>query len=166
MASAFAAASRLPEDAWLSVNLTPAALPSLRELATLALYPGRPLVIEITERLPIDDYRAARRLLRRHFPTARIAVDDAGAGFASLRHIAELRPSIVKLDIELVRNVHRDAAREALIAGMVHFAAASGCDLIAEGIESEAERRALVRLGVGFGQGFLLGRPGPATNAS
>jgi PAS domain S-box-containing protein len=166
MASAFAAASRLPEGAWLSVNLTPAALPSLRELATLALYPGRPFVIEITERLPIDDYRAARRLLRRHFPTARIAVDDAGAGFASLRHIAELRPSIVKLDIELVRNVHRDAAREALIAGMVHFAEASGCDLIAEGIESEAERRALVRLGVGFGQGFLLGRPGPAKNAS
>ena len=80
-----------------------------------------------------------------------------------LRHIAELRPQIVKLDVELVRNVHRDPAREALIAGMVHFAAASGCDLIAEGIETAAERRALMRLGVVYGQGYLLGRPAPAS---
>jgi translation initiation factor IF-2 len=79
--------------------------------------------------------------------------------FASLRHIAELRPAIVKLDMQLVRNVHRDPAREALVAGMVHFAAASGCELIAEGIETEQECRALMRLGVNLGQGFLLGRP-------
>jgi EAL domain-containing protein (putative c-di-GMP-specific phosphodiesterase class I) len=65
----------------------------------------------------------------------------------------------VKLDMQLVRNVHRDPAREALVAGMVHFAAASGCELIAEGIETEQECRALMRLGVKLGQGFLLGRP-------
>ncbi|TMB57691.1 MAG: EAL domain-containing protein [Chloroflexi bacterium] len=162
LASALTASAALPEGRWLSVNVTPAALPSLGKLAALAGHDGRQLVIEITERLPIDDYHAARRQLRRHFPHARIAVDDAGAGFASLRHIAELRPAIVKLDIALVRNLHRDPAREALIAGMVHFAAASGCDLIAEGIESPAERRALVRLGVEFGQGYLLGKPVPA----
>ena len=68
--------------------------------------------------------------------------------------------------MELVRNVHRDPAREALVAGMVHFAAASGCELLAEGIETEHERRALVRLGVTLGQGFLLGRPEPAAGAA
>jgi PAS domain S-box-containing protein len=163
VASAMAAATRLPDGPWLSINLSPAVLPELRQLTALAVTPERPLVVEITERMAIEDYGAARRLLRRHLPYARIAVDDAGAGFASLRHIAELRPQIVKLDMQLVRNVHRDPAREALVAGMVHFAAESGCELIAEGIETEQERRALVRLGVSVGQGFLLGRPDALT---
>jgi EAL domain-containing protein (putative c-di-GMP-specific phosphodiesterase class I) len=163
VASAMAAATRLPDGPWLSINLSPAVLPELRQLTSLAVEPRRPLVVEITERMAIEDYGAARRLLRRHLPYARIAVDDAGAGFASLRHIAELRPQIVKLDIQLVHNVHRDPAREALVAGMVHFATESGCELIAEGIETEAERRALVRLGVSIGQGFLLGRPDALT---
>jgi EAL domain-containing protein (putative c-di-GMP-specific phosphodiesterase class I) len=163
VASAMAAASRLPDGPWLSVNISPAVLPELQQLTALAVTPQRPLVVEITERMEIQDYGAARRLLRRHLPYARIAVDDAGAGFASLRHIAELRPQIVKLDMQLVRNVHRDPAREALVAGMVHFAAESGCELIAEGIESEPERSALARLGVQLGQGFLLGRPDALT---
>jgi EAL domain-containing protein (putative c-di-GMP-specific phosphodiesterase class I) len=159
VASAIRAAAGLPEGPWLSINISPAVLPRLREVASLTEETKRPLVVEITERMAIEDYGAARRLLRRHLPNARIAVDDAGAGFSSLRHIAELRPAIVKLDMQLVRNVHRDPAREALVAGMVHFAAASGCELIAEGIETEQERRALMRLGVTLGQGFLLGRP-------
>jgi EAL domain-containing protein (putative c-di-GMP-specific phosphodiesterase class I) len=157
--SAIHAAAALPSGPWLSINISPAVLPQLRQLAELTGTVQRPLVVEITERMAIEDYGAARRLLRRHLPQARIAVDDAGAGFASLRHIAELRPAIVKLDMQLVRNVHRDPAREALVAGMVHFAAASGCELIAEGIETEPERAALMRLGVDLGQGFLLGRP-------
>jgi EAL domain-containing protein (putative c-di-GMP-specific phosphodiesterase class I) len=159
VASAIGASAALPAGPWLSINISPAVLPQLRQLASLTDDVHRPLVVEITERMAIEDYGAARRLLRRHLPHARIAVDDAGAGFASLRHIAELRPAIVKLDMQLVRNVHRDPAREALVAGMVHFAAASGCELIAEGIETEQERAALMRLGVDLGQGFLLGRP-------
>ncbi|HEX6655943.1 MAG TPA: EAL domain-containing protein [Candidatus Limnocylindria bacterium] len=159
VASAISAAASLPSGPWLSINLSPAVLPQLRELAPITGGAQRPLVVEITERMAIEDYGAARRLLRRHLPNARVAVDDAGAGFASLRHIAELRPAIVKLDMQLVRNVHRDPAREALVAGMVHFAAASGCELIAEGIETEQECSALMRLGVHLGQGFLLGRP-------
>jgi PAS domain S-box-containing protein len=159
LASAMAGARDLPPGPWLSVNLTPVVLSGLKQLAPVAGSGDRALVVEITERSAIEDYAAARRQLRRHLPAARIAVDDAGAGFASLRHIAELRPGIVKLDMQLVRNVHRDPAREALVAGMVHFAATSGCELVAEGIETEAERRSLLRLGVEIGQGFLLGRP-------
>jgi EAL domain-containing protein (putative c-di-GMP-specific phosphodiesterase class I) len=90
-----------------------------------------------------------------------IAVDAAGAGFASLRHVIELRPGYVKLDISLIRGVGDDDARQALVAGMVHFAAETGCLLVAEGIETDTELAALRRLGIGLGQGYLLGRPGP-----
>ena len=88
-----------------------------------------------------------------------IAVDDAGAGFASLRHVVELRPNYVKLDIGLIRGIGEDDARQALVAGMVHFANETGCALIAEGIETEDELEALQQLGIRLGQGFLLGRP-------
>ena len=91
-----------------------------------------------------------------------VAVDDAGAGFASLRHILELRPRYVKLDMQLVRGVDTDPARQALIAGMVYFARQSGCLLIGEGIETDGERATLRRLGVPFGQGFFCGRPATA----
>jgi EAL domain-containing protein (putative c-di-GMP-specific phosphodiesterase class I) len=93
---------------------------------------------------------------------ASLAVDDAGAGFASLRHIIELHPRYVKLDMRLVRGVDSDPARQALIAGMVYFSRQTDCVLVAEGIETEDERRTLRLLGVTFGQGFLLGRPEPA----
>ena len=92
-----------------------------------------------------------------------VAVDDAGAGFASLRHIIELRPRYVKLDLQLVRGIDGDPARQAMIAGMVYFARDTGCLLIAEGVQTAAERDTLLRLGVPFGQGFLFGHPAPAS---
>jgi predicted signal transduction protein with EAL and GGDEF domain len=92
---------------------------------------------------------------------ARLAVDDAGAGYAGLRHILELRPHFVKLDISLVRNVDNDPARQAMVIGMAHFATYVGCDLIAEGVETANELTTLKLLGVPFGQGYLLGRPAP-----
>jgi EAL domain-containing protein (putative c-di-GMP-specific phosphodiesterase class I) len=64
--------------------------------------------------------------------------------------------------MQLVRGVDADPARQALIAGMVYFARQSGCLLVAEGIQSDAERATLRRLGVPFGQGFLFGHPAPA----
>jgi EAL domain-containing protein (putative c-di-GMP-specific phosphodiesterase class I) len=121
----------------------------------------RELVLEITEHAPIEDYpRLADALvtLRHH---ARLAVDDAGAGYAGLRHILEVQPQFVKLDISLVRAVDKDAARRAMIGGMVAFARDAGCALIAEGIETPGELATLQELGVRFGQGYLLGRPAP-----
>jgi EAL domain-containing protein (putative c-di-GMP-specific phosphodiesterase class I) len=88
-------------------------------------------------------------------------VDDAGAGYAGLRHILELKPQFVKLDISLVRHVDTDQARQAMVAGMAHFARKANCELIAEGIETEAELNELVRLGVPLGQGYLFGKPAP-----
>lgn len=88
-----------------------------------------------------------------------LAGDDAGAGFASLRHILELRPDYVKLDRGIVQQIHRDPARQALVAGMVHFAGKTGAVLVAEGVETEAEARQLRQLGVALAQGYRLGRP-------
>ena len=95
-----------------------------------------------------------------------VAVDDAGAGYASLRHILEVRPTYAKLDISLVRGIERDKLRQALVAGLEYFALKSRCQLIAEGIETSEEEITLRRLGVQLGQGYLLGRPQPVAHAA
>lgn len=88
-----------------------------------------------------------------------LAVDDAGAGFASLRHILELRPTFAKLDISLVRGIDMDEMRQSLAAGLNYYGLRTGCRLIAEGVETQAEADTLLDLGIEFGQGYLLGRP-------
>jgi EAL domain-containing protein (putative c-di-GMP-specific phosphodiesterase class I) len=92
---------------------------------------------------------------------AMLAVDDAGAGYAGLRHILELRPQYVKLDISLVRNIDSDPARQAMVTGMCRFAESVGCALIAEGIETENELTTLKLLKVEYGQGYYLAKPAP-----
>jgi len=161
--AALVAAAGLPGRAWVSLNVSPTRLADQRLMRLGSLAKRRPVVLEITERLAIEDYAAARDALDRIAGAYDVAVDDAGAGFASLRHIIELRPRYVKLDLQLVRGVDGDPARQAMIAGMVYFARDTGCLLIAEGVEKAAERDTLRRLGVPFGQGFLFGRPAPAS---
>ena len=160
--SALQAASRLPPGAWVSVNASARFILRGRRLAGILAAADRPVLIELTEHDLVTDYAAVRRAIKGAGPNVQLAVDDAGAGYAGLRHLVELRAAYVKLDLRLVRDVDRDPARQALIAGMVHFAASSGTTLIAEGIETGAERDTLRRLGVVLGQGYLLGRPGVA----
>lgn len=160
LSAAVAAAEVLPHRAWLSLNVSPALLLH-SSLPPLLRNVQRPLVLELTEHEPIGDYAAIRVALRSIGRTARLAVDDAGAGFASLRHLAELRPSIVKLDRDLIAGVATDQARQALIAGLRHYADRSRCILVAEGVETDAERRAVLELGVDLGQGYLFGPPSP-----
>ena len=97
--------------------------------------------------------------LRRH---AKIAVDDVGAGYSGLRRILDLRPDILKLDMSLTRDVDSDPARAALARALVTFADGIGCRIVAEGIETEAEMKALRSLGVGYGQGWHFSRPMPS----
>jgi PAS domain S-box-containing protein len=158
LALALRASEALPPGPWLALNISPSLAVS-PELEALLRGRQRQLVVEITERTAIDDYIEVQGAMAALGENVRLAVDDAGAGFASLRHIVELRPQFVKLDMGLVRGIDRDPARQALVAGMVYYACETGCALIAEGIETDAERRVLRRLGVTFGQGFLLGRP-------
>ncbi len=125
---------------------------------------NRLVVVEMTEHAPVADYPALKGALDRLGDQVRTAVDDAGAGYSSFRHIVELEPDFVKIDIGLVRSIERDRARQAFVAGLDYFALKTGCTLIAEGIETEAEREALRSLAVSLGQGYLLGRPGPLPN--
>ncbi|MGM7774504.1 EAL domain-containing protein [Arthrobacter sp. KNU-44] len=89
----------------------------------------------------------------------RIAVDDAGAGFASMRHILKIRPEIIKLDRSLISGIHNDSGQRALAATMVEFAAQIGAAIIAEGIEHHAELDAVAGLGIAAAQGYALGPP-------
>ena len=150
------ASEHLPANTYLSVNVSPELVLSGTLGAILAAV-QRPIVLEI------DDYPGLRRELNRLGSSVRVAVDDAGAGYASFRHILELAPDFVKIDLDLVRGVDAEPARQALIAGMGYFAVKRKLRLIAEGIETRKELDALQALAVPYGQGYLLGRPRDGT---
>ncbi len=159
LAAAVESAGPLQAPVWLNLNVSPDFVLAGEPLASILRACRWPIVLELTEHVRVSDYGALRAALDRLGPDVRLAVDDAGAGFASLRHILELRPTFVKLDRAIVHSLHRDAARRALIAGMVHFAGETGAVVIAEGVEAEGEARELLRLGVPLGQGYHFGRP-------
>ena len=159
--AALVGAKRLGPGLPLHVNVSPALVLSGDLLQSILARHSVPVVLEITEHEAIDDYAAFRAAAEKLGASTVIAVDDAGAGFASFRHILEIRPAIVKLDRSLVAGIDSDPTRQALVAGMRHFVDTASIRLIAEGIETEAEVAALLDLGVSTGQGYLLGRPGP-----
>lgn len=165
ISAALGAAEALPEDRWLSLNVSPEfLLDPVRPHGVLARRGKRSLVLEITEHVAIEDYARFRAAVETLGSSVGFAVDDAGSGYASFRHILELRPDYVKLDIGLVHEIDRDDVRQALVAGIVYFAQRTRCRLIAEGVETEGERARLQRLGVQYGQGYLLARPAPAAS--
>ena len=165
--AALAAAVSLPAHAWLDLNVSPEFVLERNALrGILRRHRGRRVVLEVTEHEVVADYQAFRAAITGVDPRLELAVDDAGAGFASLRHILELRPAFVKLDRWLVADLETDEARQAMIAGVMHFARSTGCRIVAEGVETEAERGALLTLGVRLAQGYLLGRPNPAPSTS
>ncbi|HVA52469.1 MAG TPA: PAS domain S-box protein [Acidimicrobiales bacterium] len=161
--TALESARDLAPEIWLSLNFSPAALID-GHAAKVVNSVTRRLVIEVTEHAQINNYAAIRRALK-EIGNCQLAVDDAGAGYTSLSHILELQPDFVKLDISMIRGIDTNPARQAMVAGMCHFASQSGTTLIAEGIETEAEANTLRKLGVPLGeagmlgQGYLFGRP-------
>ena len=135
------------------------------EILQLPMFPGQVALVIVGEHPvpPAVEFGAVpERISDRLEPAVRVSVDDAGAGFASLRHVIMLAPDFVKLDRSWVTGIDADPTRQAMVAGLSHFARVTGCDLVAEGIEAEAERTTLAHLDVAFGQGFLLGPPAPA----
>ena len=152
---------RDPSWDYVSVNVSPVVVCSQPFLDfVLALpEPGR-VVLELTEHSAVHDYdklTAAVNRLRQE--GVRVAVDDAGGGVSSFRHILMIAPEIIKLDRSLIAGLDEHPARQALAELLAQFAARMGADLIAEGIELEPERDACVKFGITLGQGFLLGRP-------
>jgi EAL domain-containing protein (putative c-di-GMP-specific phosphodiesterase class I)/FixJ family two-component response regulator len=158
---AIESASDLPEEAWLTLNVSPTLVIERTRVVDVLRSTRRKVVLEITEHAAIDDYALVRAALDRMRPLAGVAIDDAGAGFASLRHILELKPDLVKLDASLVRGIETDPIRQSLVAGLVHFGGTAGLELLGEAIETDAEAACLETLGVRLGQGYLFGRPAP-----
>lgn len=157
--AAVKASADLPADSWVSVNSSAAMLGETDTIDAILEPLRRPTVIELSEHEMISDYKPIGTAMRRLGPNRSLAVDDAGSGFASLRHILEVQPAYVKMDIGLVQGAATDLSRRALVAGFVHFARDADFTLIAEGIENAEDLKTLKGLGVALGQGFLLGRP-------
>src|SRR4029077_2095929 len=118
------------------------------------------VVLEFSEREPVPDLARLQRIAAELRSLGfRIAVDDAGAGHASMRVIAELRPEFIKVDRSLIHAIDADRARRALVVALLSFSGHIGARVIAEGVETQPEKEVLLSLGVQFGQGWLLGRP-------
>jgi EAL domain-containing protein (putative c-di-GMP-specific phosphodiesterase class I)/AmiR/NasT family two-component response regulator len=165
---ALAQLASVPDDAFVSINVSPVVARTMAFDALLARVPGHRIVLELTEHSKISDYHGLRLYLDRFRARGfRIAVDDAGAGYAGLQHILSLQPDIIKLDIALTRNVDTDPARRALSTCLARFADEINAEVVAEGIETVGELDTLRTLGIRWGQGFYLGRPAllPALDA-
>ncbi|MEI9938669.1 MAG: EAL domain-containing protein [Pseudomonadota bacterium] len=156
------------EASLIFVNLHPEDL-----LDPLLYLPSAPLsriasrvVLELTDRVPLDDIKDVEVRIRRLRELGfRLAVDDLGAGEAGLATLSQLEPEFVKLDISLIRDVHRDQTKRRIVSSMVELCHTMGKAIIAEGVEREEERSVLVEARCDLLQGFLFGRPGPFLGA-
>ena len=149
----------LPDDVRLSINVSPRTAMTT-ELEALVAPVGDRIIVELTEHAPVDDYTPLKESLQRlRRSGVLIAVDDVGAGFATLRHVVRIAPDIVKLDLSLTRDLESDSTARALASALVTFCKRIGATVVAEGIESQAVLTMLRRLGVKQGQGYFLGQP-------
>ena len=118
------------------------------------------VVLEITEHSLVEDYKLLNeRLVPLREAGVRVAVDDAGAGYASMRHVLAIHPDIIKLDLSLTRDIDTDSPRRALAAALIEFARQTQSRVVAEGVETASELAALQALGVDDVQGYYLARP-------
>lgn len=146
----------IPATSLLAINVSPKLLLS-GQLPTLP--PGR-VILELTEHVPVEDYSALERALAPLRESGvYLAVDDTGAGFASLRHILYLKPNIIKLDLAIIRNIDQDPRRAAVARMMTQFAAGENAMVVAEGVETCEERDCLIDIGAVLGQGYFFARP-------
>lgn len=164
--NALSAIDHFPAEVFLGINSSPALILSGRLAPVLAELEAARIVVEITEHATVTDYAALNAALRpMRERGVRIAVDDAGAGYASMRHILNLKCEIIKLDMSLTRDIDTDPGLRALARGLIGFAEDIGSDITAEGIETRGELETLRKLGVRRAQGYYLSKPGPLEDA-
>ncbi len=156
---------RLPEEVSLFLNLHPNDLLDDHLFATdtpLAAVAHR-VVLEITERASMDGIRDVRlRIAALRKLGFRIAIDDLGAGYAGLTSFALLQPDVVKLDMALVRDIHKEPTKQVLVRTMITMSKELGIIVTGEGIEVAAEREELAQAGCDLMQGYLFAKPGDA----
>ncbi len=146
------------------VNLHPTELRA--DILTAVTEPLLPwahrVVLEVTDRAALDGSpQLSDELARIRAQGYRVAVDDLGEGYAGLASLVRLRPDIVKIDMSLVRDVHRSVLKQDIVAALVDLARRAGMTVVAEGVETVGERDSLVALGCHLLQGYLFARPGP-----
>ena len=150
-------------DGYVSMNISPATLLLPESGRFLAALPLPRILLELSEHDPVEDYDALRAVLaplRRE--GMRLAIDDVGAGFSSLRHIVVTEPDVIKLDRSIVDGVSTDRVLHSLVRSLVDFASGLGALVVAEGVEGLADAATLHDLRVGYGQGWFWGRAVPA----
>ncbi|WEK05585.1 MAG: EAL domain-containing protein [Candidatus Devosia phytovorans] len=152
----------LPRGVSVNLNVSPNTLLTENILHVLHGFDPRRVVVEITEHEPVHDYEPLLLALKPLREAGiRVAIDDAGAGYSSLRHVLMLRPEIVKLDVSLTRGVDHDPMRQAMAAALGEFARRTGTIVVAEGVETTAELEALMDVGIPEIQGYILSKPQP-----
>lgn len=150
---------------YVGVNLSPGVLLHPDTDAVLSALPLDRVLLELSEHDPVDDYDALNRAVDAWRARGiRLAIDDVGSGFSSMRHIILTRPDVIKLDRGIVDGLSGDPVLSTLVRSMVAFAGSIGARTVAEGVEVEADALALAELGVDLGQGWCFGRPVPAAD--
>jgi EAL domain-containing protein (putative c-di-GMP-specific phosphodiesterase class I) len=147
---------------YLAINSSPQTIMDGAFCETIAHVPAERLILEITEHDYVENYDNLERslsALRRQ--GVKIAIDDAGSGYASMRHILNVHPDFIKLDVSLTRGIDADKMKRALARALIGFGLETECKIVAEGVETEGEMRTLKDLGVHAAQGYLLSRPIP-----
>jgi EAL domain-containing protein (putative c-di-GMP-specific phosphodiesterase class I) len=150
-------------DGYVAMNVSPGTVLLPECAALLDRLPLHRVLLELSEHDPVDDYAALSAALDPFRARGlRLAIDDVGAGFSSLRHIVLTAPDVMKLDRSIGSGVDTDPVLSTLVGSMVEFAHGCGAQIVAEGVETAAEAATLLALGVDIGQGWHFGRPGPA----
>ena len=159
--NALALLGGIPYPVRMAVNASPETFCSAGLVDLLLTSDPRRIVVELTEHVDTADFPALHRACKRlRAIGAEVAIDDTGTGYASLSLVLEVAPEIIKLDRELCANIDVDPVRRALASALITFGAEIGANVVAEGIETVAELDALRHLGIRFGQGYYLARPG------
>ncbi|MGY1697104.1 MULTISPECIES: sensor domain-containing phosphodiesterase [unclassified Geodermatophilus] len=147
---------------YVAMNVSPQTLLTPAFTALLDELPLDRVLLELSEHDPVEDYDAlTRALLPFRAAGMRLAIDDVGAGFSSLRHIVVTDPDVIKVDRSIVSGLDTDPVLARLVGSLVTFGHGCGVTVVAEGIETAEEAAALRDLGVDLGQGWYFGRPGP-----
>lgn len=164
---AISTAAQLGMTQHLSINFLPNAvyrpelcIRSTLEAARVHNFPLDRLIFETVESECVDNNHHLTNILREYREFGfKTAIDDFGAGYSGLTLLADFQPDLIKLDIALVRNIHRDRSRQAIVRGVVIICAELGIKIIAEGVEHAEERDFLTDCGVYLMQGFWFAKP-------